>query len=115
MHIDIRYHPLASKGDIASYLEKEMKKLTKLSKTISSIEVDIIRTKHHKKGKAVSMRVAVHSIDKNAPLFYAESSCDEACEAVDELVSELWRQMSSFKEKRKTFDRKAIRTIKGKE
>ncbi|GEM_PF-5084390 len=115
MHIDIRYHPLKSKGDIAAYLEKEMKKLSKLSKYISTIEVDIVRNKHHKKGKALSMRAAVHSVDKHAPLFYAESSRDEECEAVDELVSELWRQMSSFKEKQKTFDRKRIRTIQGKE
>ncbi|MDO8571769.1 MAG: HPF/RaiA family ribosome-associated protein [bacterium] len=115
MLIDVRYQHTKPRGDLAEYIEKEMQKLGKLSKNIAYIEIDVVKNTHHRKGAIFSVRASVHIVDRRAPLFHAESSREGEHEAVDELIDELWKQMSSYKEKRKAFDRTAIRKAKGKE
>ncbi|MFA6405054.1 MAG: ribosome-associated translation inhibitor RaiA [Candidatus Paceibacterota bacterium] len=112
MNINIKTTNVTLTSAISDYVEKRLKKISKLLNHDGSAQCDVElakTTEHHQKGEIFKAEIHIVGIGKN---IYASSDNIDLYSAIDSVRDEILRELKSNKEKRLSFVRRGGAQVK---
>lgn len=112
MNINIKTTNVTLTSAISDYVEKRLKKISKLLNHDASAQCDVELAKtseHHQKGDIFKAEIHIVGIGKN---IYASSDNIDLYSAIDSVRDEILRELKSNKEKRISFVRRGGAQVK---
>lgn len=111
MNISINAHSIELTAPLKEYVEKRLGGLGKFTGSDPMVVVDLQKTtEHHRQGEIFEAKVVVTT--PLGKVHHAASQKADLYEAIDDIRSELIRELSSAKEKKATLFKRGAQRVK---